>query len=324
MQKCKECNAVFDSLASFHGHLRKHKLKVKNYYEKHHPMQCLQTGKKLAFKEGDTLEKYLSRKFIDKIAINQFFDEVSEEKRNTLFEIVEDSYLRQNILPCQTELASLPISPTLLTVQKYISLNELCKIGNYSTRFDYNLNYDKPLPITKIESKDFTINVDSREREPLRFYQSIVGKLDFGDYAIAGRHYTGINIERKSVGDFGSTLVGGLERFVKELIRVRDAGKYLIILVEFNLHEIWRHKFYGYSRPELVCHNLRGLIRDYSDVCQFCFGNDRQSCVQYIPQFLLCPDVRKYDLQLWVDMRKSQFYKHEFTEEDLNRLYDNS
>jgi hypothetical protein len=39
---------------------------------------------------------------------------------------------------------------------------------------------------------------------------------------------------------------------------------------------------------------------------------------------LLCSDVRKYDLQLWIDIRKAQFHKNEFEEEDLKKLYDNS
>lgn len=320
METCKECGATFESSASLHGHFRKHKLKVKTYYEKYWPKKCLQTNKKLVWKNGDSLANYLSRDFIDKTALNQYFEDATPEKRETLLKIFDDSYARHGVVPSQVELASLPCSPTLLIYQNYFMLSELfeCK----KTRFDYSLNYSKPLPLIKIDTKRFTINCDTREQSPLRFYSSVNGKLDFGDYAIAGEDYTGINIERKSVGDFGSTLVGGLERFIKELERVREAGKYLIVLVEFNLYEIFRHKFYGYSRPELVMHNLRKLTRDYSDVCQFCFGNDRQSCVQYIPQFLLCSDVRKYDLQFWIDIRKAQFHKNEFEEGDLRKLYE--
>ena len=80
METCKECGALFENSTSLHGHLRKHKLKIADYYSRHYPKNCLQTGKKLTWKSGDTLAEYLGRFFIDKTALNQYFDDVKWKK----------------------------------------------------------------------------------------------------------------------------------------------------------------------------------------------------------------------------------------------------
>jgi hypothetical protein len=102
---------------------------------------------------------------------------------------------------------------------------------------------------------------------------------------------------------------------------VRESKRYLIVLVEYNVHEIYKHKFYGYSNPAFVAHNMRELIRDYSDCVQFVFGGDRESCVNYVAEFLLYGQkCKEIDLQLYVDYQKFNFRTEEFTKEDLLKL----
>lgn len=330
MISCKECQSTFDNEKSFHGHLRKHKLKIKEYYEKHYPKNCLQTGKKLQWKDGDDLLSYSSRNFIDKIALNQYFlsesdsAETVELKKKILEEFIEDSYKRNLVFPSEIELASLPIAPNLLIFQKYFGIPEFLDGKKMPSRFNYVTNYSLDLELPKVDFDEFTILVDTREQAPYRFFSSIKGKLNSGDYALAGKLFNDVVVERKSVSDFGGTVVSGNERFRRELDRVREEGRYLIILVEFNIHDLYKHKFYGYSNPAFVSHNMRGLIRDYSDCCQFVFGGARTSCIKYCVQFLLYGQkCRQIDLQLFVDSHDNVFHGEEFDKNDLMSLYDN-
>jgi len=322
---CKECNTAFESEKSFHGHLRKHKLRVKDYYEKYYPKICLYTGKKLNWKEGDSLENYLLRDFIDKTSLNLYFENKDnlEDKKKQLVKELDKDYLKHNILPCQAELASLSCSPNFLHVQNYFDIQDLIKEKKYKSRFEYFFDYNSKLPLEKIDIDSFCINIDSREKSPYRFYNSIVGKLNFGDYCIAGSGFNNIFVERKAVGDFGSTLVSGYERFCRELDRVRAENSYLIILVEFNLHELHRHRFFGYANSAMISHQMRNIYRNYSDVCQFTFGGTREQCVQYVVEFLVCGDsCRKLDLQFYIDCHKNKFCSVEFTKNDLIKLYE--
>lgn len=324
---CKECQSSYEIEKSFHSHLRKHGLNKKSYYEKHYPKFCLQTNKKIQWKDSDDLKSYLNRDFIDKIAMYQFFEskECIEDKKNQLIKMLDESYAKHGILPSQSELVSLPCSPNLLTVQNFFVLKDLIKSKEYLSRFDYGFNYDYNLPLVKVNPDDFTILIDSREQRPYRFFSSVVGKINEGDYALAGQLYNNISIERKSISDFGGTVVGGNDRFRRELDRVRENGRYLIILVEFNLHDLHKHKFFGYANSALVGHSMRNIFREYSDVCQIVFGGDRDSCVKYVIEFLLCGQkCRNIDLQLYVDSHKNKFKNFEFTKQDLLELYDNS
>lgn len=324
---CKECQSTYENEKSFHGHLRKHGLKKKDYYEKFYPKVCLQTGKKIAFKDSDDLRSYLHRDFVDRTAMYQYFDskENIDEKKQTLVKILDDSFLKHGILPCQAELVSLPSSPNLMTVSNFFDLKGLIDDKLYTSHYDYGFDYDGKLPIAKVNPDDFTICVDSREQQNYRFYSSIVGKLDVGDYTIAGNLHNDVFIERKSIADFGGTVVGGNERFRRELDRCRASNKYLIILVEYNLHDLHKHKFFGYANAALVGHAMRNLFRDYADCCQFVFGGNRSSCVQYVVEFLLCGQAcRAIDLQLYVDSHENKFKNFEFTKLDLMQLYDNS
>lgn len=327
MSICKECQATFSDEKGLHKHLRKHGLKVKNYYEKFYPKVCLQTGKKLQWKIADSLQEYLSRDFIDKTALNLYFSDRTDTQKKTdrLLAFIQKSYDRHNLLPCQAEFASLPLAPNYLIFNKWFDINKLIAEKCYKTRFDYTFDYNGKLPLTKIDIEKFCVNIDSREQLKYRFYSSIVGPLSAGDYTLSGELFNGIVIERKNIADFGGTMVKGNERFRNELDRVRAAGHYLIVLVEFNLHELYKHKFYGYTNPSFISHKMRALIREYSDCMQVVFGVRREVCASYTAQFLLAgQSVKTIDLQLWCDYQNSKFREEEFTKEDLLRLYDNS
>ncbi|RPH47035.1 MAG: hypothetical protein EHM91_06585, partial [Planctomycetota bacterium] len=67
------------------------------------------------------------------------------------------------------------------------------------------------------------IVVDTREQRPYRFDPQFVvvtrRALPAGDYSIAG-HETAVAIERKSLGDFVTSVIHERERFERELARL--------------------------------------------------------------------------------------------------------
>lgn len=327
MITCKECGKIFEIEKSFHGHLRAHKLKKNAYYEKHYPKICLYTGRKISWKDSDDLQSYLARDFVDRTALNQYFDDDFTDqaiKQTILVKYLEDSYKRHNIIPSQSELVSLPCSPNLLHYYNFFNFHMLAEQKGLKTRFNYDFDYSKQLVLPSINPEDFCISIDSREQQGYRFYNSITHKLNFGDYCLSGKNYNNVNIERKSVADFGSTLVAGNERFRRELDRVRAEGGYLLILVEFNLHDLHKHKFFGYANAQMISHQMRNIYRDYSDVCQFAFGNNRECCVKYVVEFLLYGmKIKTLDTQFYIDCQKNKFKNCEFTKNDLLDLYDN-
>lgn len=330
MVVCKECGVNFENEKGLHLHLRRHKLKIKSYYERYYPMVCLQTGRKLSWRDGDTLENYLSRRFVDKTALYQYFEKDGDldAKKSLIIKYLEDFYHKHQIAPCQMELCTLPMFPNLLIMEKYLNYAEICKTSVVGTRFDYNLDYTKPLPIKRIDPKDFCILIDSRERNPYRLCSSVVGKIDVGDYALAGQNFNGIVVDRKEIGDFWNTMAGAIDkngeptRFQRELERAKSAGQYVIILCEYNLHLLDKYKSYGFANYSYIAHNMRNIFRQYHDCCQFVFTISRDISAKLLIEFLLCGDViKKYDLQYWVDKHYPPFRNQEFSEEDLVNLF---
>jgi len=327
MITCKECEQTFDSAPSFHRHLRRHSLRIKEYYEKHYPMKCLQTGRKLVWKLGDSLKEYLARRFIDKEAMFCYFTDLKDKeyKAQVIMGYVSDSVSLHGFAPCQVEVGSLPMHPNLLILDKYLNYSKLCSDSGWKSRFDYSLDYSK-LPTTLENKAEFTILIDTREQNPYRYYNSIRGKLDCGDYALGGALFNKICVERKSIADFWLTMssaVRGVEetRFKRELLRARETGCYLIILCEHSLYELDKYKGYGYANASFICHNMRSLFREFSDCCQFVFCNNRQYSAGLLVEFLLAgQSVRRYDLQYFVDKRYPPFRDFDFSVEDLNKL----
>lgn len=326
MTSCKECGKNFDSTKSLHGHLRAHKLTTKLYYEKHWPRQCLLTNRKIVWRDGDTFEEYMSRDFLDQKALDVYFDGfATDEKRELLTEYIRRSIDRNSIGCCEAEWSSLPLSPNIVTFMKYFNYGmEVKRLGSY-TRFPFRDLRGFKLPIEKVDPDKFTIIIDSREQQPHEFYSSIVGKCECADYVLAGELFNNVAIERKSIQDFGGTLSSGFDRFKRELDRVRELKRYLIVLVESPIEEIYDHRFYGRVQAPFMFHRMRELIREYSDVSQWVFGGYRWNCTKLIPLFLLCGQAcREIDLQLWVELNNGVPKTGPFTKDDLLKLYADS
>jgi ERCC4-type nuclease len=130
-----------------------------------------------------------------------------------------------------------------------------------------------------------TIAQDSREQTPLSFHnfrgiETVRQGLKTGDYSVLG-HESEICFERKSVQDLVGTLIGGHERFLREMERMRDfKAKYILIehspeiLYAYCAKHGWGHKF------NTIIQSLLAYACHYQVRVRFC--KDREDMANYI------------------------------------------
>lgn len=131
----------------------------------------------------------------------------------------------------------------------------------------------------------FKIIEDTREIRPLSFakfknIEVVRTKLDAGDYSIACYENV-ISFERKSVQDLVGTLVGGHQRFLRELERMKDyEEKYILvehsptILYSYCVKHGWENKF------NIIIQSLLAYACHYGIRVRFC--KDRDDMASYI------------------------------------------
>lgn len=130
-----------------------------------------------------------------------------------------------------------------------------------------------------------TIVQDSREQTPLSFHnfrgiETVRQGLKTGDYSVQG-HESEICFERKSVQDLVGTLIGGHERFLREMERMRDfKAKYILIehspeiLYTYCVKHGWGYKF------NTIIQSLLAYACHYQVRVRFC--KDREDMANYI------------------------------------------
>jgi ERCC4-type nuclease len=132
---------------------------------------------------------------------------------------------------------------------------------------------------------NLTIIEDTREQTPLnlgdiRGVTVIRHGLKTGDYSIAG-YENEICFERKSVGDLVGTLIGGHERFLREMERMKDFEvKY--ILVEQSAGAVYRYcsKLGWEYKFDTIMQSLLAYAYHYHVRVRFC--KDRKDMAEYI------------------------------------------
>lgn len=130
-----------------------------------------------------------------------------------------------------------------------------------------------------------TIIEDSREQRPLSFdgfrgVEVICQGLKTGDYSIKG-YENQICFERKSVADLVGTLIGGHERFLREMERMRDyEARYILVentptlLYSYCIKHGWNYKF------NTIIQSLLAYAYHYQVRVRFC--KDREDMAKYI------------------------------------------
>lgn len=130
-----------------------------------------------------------------------------------------------------------------------------------------------------------TIIEDSREQSPLSFagfrgVDVVRQGLKTGDYSIQG-YEDQICFERKSVPDLVGTLIGGHERFLREMDRMKDYDvKY--ILVEHTAGTVYRYcERHGWEyKFDTIMQSLLAYAYHYGVRVRFC--KDREDMTKYI------------------------------------------
>ena len=130
-----------------------------------------------------------------------------------------------------------------------------------------------------------TIIEDSREQTPLSFdgfrgVEVIRPGLKTGDYSIQG-YEDRICFERKSVQDLVGTLIGGHDRFLREMERMREfEAKYILVehspttLYSYCMKHGWNYKF------NTIIQSLLAYAYHYQVRVRFC--KDREDMAKYI------------------------------------------
>ena len=317
---CKICNNSFNSERSLHAHLKKHKISLNEYYFAHYPRKNLLTGTLLPFKDK---ESYFENDFETR---QQLIDwcRICESESPNIVKPYIISLLKQRIEkkqlkygPTHLDLET-SLMPSIDIYKKHFgSYTEACSAAGVNPLFNKSM--------TKEFLNDFSnteILIDTREQQPLSFKKQRSFKLDFGDYTCGGSFYNKTYIDRKSEGDFKSTLVGeNLERFRRELDRCVQLESYLYIVVESSLEKIENSNPFGAHRANLkfIYHNMRLLQQEYAGYCQFVFSGGRRASTTLIPKLLvLGPKLWKTDVQYFIDKDNSWLGSKEIKKENLH------
>lgn len=308
MVKCEVCNEEFATDKQLHAHLKKHSLRIAQYYQQYFPRYDLYDNKIIKFKNKT---QYFRDDFNTITNLKKWLKEKPiEESKAYCQNILTKRKHNKNIeyAPSQVELRTVLSPPIQYYNEIFFNYYGLCeKIG-------FKNKYENPTQI--IDGKDYNkeeyqILIDTREQKPLKFDRETVSqKLDYGDYAFSDSEKTcNCHIERKSLSDFISTISGGYERFKKELDRAKDNEAYLIVLVEESLTNALNFQYLPHiskkirATPEFIFHRVRDLIQEYPNV-QFLFVNGRKESSRIIELIFTCECAyEKIDLQLAYDTK---------------------
>ena len=149
-----------------------------------------------------------------------------------------------------------------------------------------------------ISMNDFIIIIDTREQDEYKFKSilTVRDKLNTGDYSLRGFE-NDITIERKSLGDFISSISHGRDRFKSELARMKDY-KYKFIIVESCLDDMLQHieinkghkakkvghikpacKSYINMHPNAIFQTIISIMLRYSVI--FFFARDKKQAEEF-------------------------------------------
>lgn len=302
---------------ALHLHLRNHKITVSDYYHKHYPRYDLfQNSELIEFRDYD---QYFGSFFNSKDTFSLFCNQATKPQwRDFIEQALKTRKSVKGIesAPCQVELKT---TPNMFSISNYYNsldknvecygFYDYCRTLGLKSRFVDNRNY---FSFNEDLITDAKVIVDTREQKPFRFNNISVKKqkLDYGDYCVYNDNGYQVFFERKSLTDLISTVTMGEERFRKEIERAEEEEQYLVILVESSIPNLlnFANLKWVYSNhritSQFVCHNIRQLIRDYSNI-QFLFTKTRKDAVSAMSK--IYGTVGKYketDLQYMFDLGK--------------------
>jgi hypothetical protein len=279
-------------------------MSLNDYYVAHFPRKNLLTGTLLQFKDKDSyFEKdFDNREQLLKWCAIESPEKVKEQIKKMLSYRVKSKSL--HYAPSHLELETSEMPSVDLYKQHFGTYSEVCEEIGVKPMFKKSLSKKFHQDFSDIE-----IFVDTREQQPLSFSNERQVKLDFGDYTAGGQFYSKTFADRKSEGDFKSTLVGeNLERFRRELQRCKDMGCYLFIVTESSLERIKNNNDFTPHKSNLkfIYHNMRLLQHEFAGYCQFIFSGNRANSEVLIPKLVAAGSALwETDVQYFLDKDSS-------------------
>lgn len=304
LYKCKICAEEFTSEKGLHIHLKKHKIDLATYYTTYYPRVNLLTGEPLPFKNK---KDYFSKDFSTRAQMLKWCFAQDEQKaggyalEKLKLRIEEKGLVRA---PCHIELKIYKLPSIDVFKYAFKSYTAACKQLGCEPLLGSPI--DQRFYDSELEYEHLEILIDTREQQPLEFKNSKSLKLDFGDYTLGGSDYSYTYVDRKAEQDFKSTMTVGFERFRRELQRVKDFDSFLFIVIESDINKIYKNNLYGPHKSNLkyVYHNMRLLMHEFADHCQFIFAGDREQSQIIIPKLLkLGRTMWGVDVQYFLDQK---------------------
>lgn len=295
--KCRVCGEVFDSRVKFHRHLKKHNLILAEYYTKYYPKYNLLTREPIPFKK---LEQYFLSDFENKEELVVW---LQKKDPKTQKEYIIDLLLKEK------EYKQLKYAPNYIDLyfSKRIPDMDILKVlcGSYyklCERAGLKVFYDKKLPENFFSEKiSQKIQIDSREQKPIKFQNSFVQKINYGDYCFKDFD---VSVERKSLPDFIGTITQDLERFKSEINRCVDNNGYMFILVDETISNIYNYNENNRYKINInaLYAKIRYLTEEYRENIQFIFSGGRQNSKILIPRLLYFgKELKNVDFQYFLE-----------------------
>ena len=300
---CKECGKEFNTEASLHRHIKMHEMNLADYYIKHFPRKNLLTGEFLPFKnKADYFNKDFSTySQLLKWCHAALPENVKEYCLKKLKKRIKDKDLK--FAPTHLELL-LSELPTVDIYKKFFtSYSHACKQAGLTPMLH------RKLPENFFEVDDFDdleIVIDTRENQPLPFKNVKKFALDFADYTASGSRYDYTFVERKSEGDFKSTMSQNFSRFRREMSRAKAMDSYVFIVIDSDIKKIKKQNHFGSHRANLkfIFHNMKALCHEFPQTCQFIFSGNRTTSIDIIQRILYFGrKIWHCDLQYYIDAR---------------------
>lgn len=281
---CKECGEKFGSKRGLHLHMKKHFDRIGDYYTKHYAKQDLFTGEPIPFKNYD---QYFADNFT---SLDNYMKWVKTAPKNQVKEYILKKFKEKidhkelKYMPPSSFYDLYELANRVTIENVWGDYNEFCKEVGLQNPFNDTL----PHGFWQDNPEDMKILIDTREQRPLNFSNGVSHKLDFGDYAAAGEHFSPTFVDRKSEDDFRSTFGRDHERFRREMDRCVKFDSYMFVVVESTLAQVEINNRSNPFRSNLafVWHNVRDMIAKYPNNLQFIFAHNRAGAKKIIPKIL--------------------------------------
>ena len=292
MVKCKIDNTEYPDRISMHGHLRKLKVKIADYYSEYEKRKSLLTNKPIIFKNVD---QYLNSDFNSKEEAKKYFGILDKQHYSKACDWLQKRSQEKKLkyIPSWIELKTC-YGPNIDIFDSFG-----WPLIGLSNRYSKEIF---PMPQSQEISK---IYIDTREKTPFEFLEydikKIRRKLDYGDYFNPENPF--VYVERKSFLDGISTFTRNLDRFIKEIERAKKNNDLLIVVFEKSFDSYVNYKNFGKAKyvktnPEHLFKNIREIMETYDNI-QFVFASSPKKAEQLTYNLLGCEKffLKNVDLQ---------------------------